>query len=150
LTAEFVVNSTRYWNGIILRFKGRHAELFYGYLKLQIFDWSVFDLEHTNLGRIDLYYDRKLKQCDKDLHLFFKNSFLLINSRKDNQSAKLGSNILRVGKRSSSNFFRVYPKSNGKELRFEIELKKTVIKKFQHYLFTDQFNIFEELLVRHF
>lgn len=124
--------------------------MFYGYLKLQIFDWSVFDLEHTNLGRIDLYYDRKLKQCEKDLHLFFKNSFLLINSRKDNQSAKLGSNILRVGKRSSSNFFRVYPKSNGKELRFEIELKKTVIKKFQHYLFTDQFTIFEELLVRHF
>ena len=95
-------------------------------------------------------YNRKLKQCNKDLHFFFKNSFLLINSRKDNQSAKLGSNILRVGKQSRSNFFRVYPKSNGKELRFEIELKKTVIKKFQHYLFTDQFTIFEELLIRHF
>lgn len=79
MTAEFVVNSSRYWNGTILRFKGRHAELFYNYLKLQIFDWSVFDLEHTNLGRIDLCYDRKLRQCDKDLHLFFKNSSLLIN-----------------------------------------------------------------------
>lgn len=66
-TAEFVVNSNRYWNGTTLRFKGRHAELFYGYLKFQIFDGSVFDLEHTNLGRIDLCYDRKLKQCDKDL-----------------------------------------------------------------------------------
>jgi hypothetical protein len=97
-----------------------------------------------------LCYDRKLKQCNKDLHFFFKNSFLLINSRKDNQSAKLGYNILRVGKQSRSNFFRVYPKSNGKELGFEIELKKTVIKKFQHYLFTDQFTIFEELLIRHF
>lgn len=149
-TAEFVVNLNKYWYGTTLRFKGRHAELFYSYLKSQTFDWSVFDLEHTNLGRIDLCYDRKLKECDKDLHLFFKNSFLRINSRKDNLGAKLGSNILRIGKRSSSNFFRVYLKSNGKELRFEIELKKTVIKNFQHYLFTNQFNVFEELLVRHF
>lgn len=29
-------------------------------------------------------------------------------------------------------------------------MKKTVIKNFQHYLFTDQFTVFEELLVRHF
>lgn len=31
-----------------------------------------------------------------------------------------------------------------------MELKKTVVKKFQHYLFTNQFNTFEELLVCHF
>lgn len=97
-TAEFVVNLNKYWYGTTLRFKRRHAELFYSYLKSQTFDWSVSDLEHTNLGRIDLCYDRKLKQCDKDLHLFFKNSFLRINSRKDNLGAKLDSNILRIGK----------------------------------------------------
>ena len=66
-SAKFILNSNRNWNGTTLRFKGEHAELFYSYLKFQIFDWSVFDLEHTNLGRIGLCYDRKLKQCDKNL-----------------------------------------------------------------------------------
>lgn len=57
---------------------------------------------------------------------------------------------LKIGKRSSSNFSRVYLKSNGKKLRFKIELKKTLIKNFQHYLFINSFNIFEDLIVRHF
>ena len=91
-----------------------------------------------------------MKQGDKDLNLFFENSFKRINSKKDNRRAKIDNNILRVGKRSSSNFFRVYLKPNGGELRFEIELKKTVVKKFQHYLFSDQTEVFEELLTTHF
>ena len=82
-----------------------------------------------NVGHIvDLCYDRKLKANDKDLHLFFEDSYKQVNSKKNNPTAKIGNNILRVGKRSSSNFFRVYLKSNGKELRFEIELKKIVLK----------------------
>ena len=149
-SAEFVVNSNKHWKGSILRFRGRHAQWFYKDLKFQKLDWSIFDFEDTNLGRVDLCYDRKLKASDKDLNLFFENSSRRINSKKDNRSAKSDNNILRVGKRSSSNFFRVYLKPNGRELRFEIELKKTVVKIFQHYLFTDQFETFEELLTRHF
>ena len=71
-------------------------------------------------------------------------------TKKIIKEPKIGNNILRVGKRSSSNFFWVYLKPNGRELQFEIELKKTVVKKFQHYLFTDQIKIFEELLTTHF
>ena len=149
-SAEFVVNSNKHWKGSILRFRGRHAQWFYKDLKFQKLDWSIFDFEDTNLGRVDLCYDRKLKASDKDLNLFFENSSRRINSKKDNRSAKSDNNILRVGKRSSSNFFRVYLKPNGRELRFEIELKKTVVKNFQHYLFTDQFETFEELLTTHF
>ena len=119
-------------------------------MKFQKFDWSVFDFEDTNLGRVDLCYDRKLKATDKYLNIFFENSVKQINSKKDNQSAKSGNNILRVGKRSSCNFFRVYLKPNGRELRFEIELKKTVVKNFQHYLFTNQFETFEETITAHF
>ena len=91
-----------------------------------------------------------MKASDKDLNHFFKISSIRINSKKDNRSAKSNDNILRVGKRSSSNFFRIYLKPNGKEIRFEIELKKTVAKNFQHYLFTNQFETFEELLTTHF
>ena len=91
-----------------------------------------------------------MKQSEKDLNIFLENSSKQINSKNDNRSAKIANNILRVGKRSSSNFFRVYLKPNGRELRFEIELKKTVVKKFQHYLFTDQLERFKELLTTHF
>ena len=149
-SAEFTVNLNMYWRGTTLSFKGKHAQLFYDDLKFQKLDWFIFDLRSTNLGRIDLCYDRKLKANDKDLHLFFEDSYKQVNSKKNNPTAKIGNNILRVGKQSSSNFFRVYLKSNGKELRFEIELKKIVLKNFQHYLFTNQFEVFEKLLVRHF
>jgi DNA relaxase NicK len=93
-------------------------------LKFQKIDWSIFDIETTNLGRIDLCYDRKLKVTDKDLTRFLKNSSRRINNKNNKRKAKNNNSILRVGKRSSSNFFRVYLKSNGKEIRFEIELKK--------------------------
>ena len=86
---------------------------------------NIFDFEDINLGRVDLCYDRKLKLSNKDLILFLENSSRRINSKKGNQNAKIGNKILRVGKRSISNFFRIYLKSNGRELRFEIELKKS-------------------------
>lgn len=119
-------------------------------MQFQKLDWSIFDLTFTNLGRVDLCHDRELKENDKNLHLFFENSYKQINSKNENLTAKLGNNILRIGKRSSSNFFRVYLKPNGKELRFEIELKKTLVKKFQYYLFTNQFEVFEKFLTKHF
>ena len=72
-----------------------------------------------------MYYDRRLKKNDRDLHLFFLNSYQGVCSKSVSLSAKLGDNILRIGKRSSCNFFRVYLRPNGKDLRFEIELKKT-------------------------
>ena len=28
-------------------------------------DWKAFDLDNTNLSRIDLYYDRKFKKSDE-------------------------------------------------------------------------------------
>ena len=93
-SAEFVVNSNKHWKESILSFRGRHAQWFYKDLKFQKLDWSIFDFEDTNLGRVDLCYDRKLKASDKDLNLFFENSSRRINSKKDNRSAKSDSNIL--------------------------------------------------------
>lgn len=149
-SAEFVVNLNQHWKGTTLRFKGKDAQCFYNDLKSQKLDWYIFDLQYTNLGRIDLCYDRKLNQFDKDLTIFLENSYKRVLSTNQNQNVKIANNILRIGKRSSSNFFRVYLKPNGRELRFEIELKKTVVKNFQHYLFTNQLEVFEELLTAHF
>ena len=53
-SAEFVVNLNKHWRGTTLRFKGKDAQWFYKDVKYRKLDWSVFDLEYTNVGRIDL------------------------------------------------------------------------------------------------
>jgi hypothetical protein len=121
-------------------------------LKFKKLDWTVFDLDSTNFSRIDLCYDRELNSTDRDPHLFLENSCQTINEKNDKRNAKIRKNgkILWIGKRSSSNFFRVYLKPGRKKIRFEIEVKKDGVKKFQHDLFTGQFERFEELLTQHF
>ena len=104
------------------------------------------------MGRIDLCYDRELNSTDRDPHLFLKNSYQNINRKNGERHAKMSNNgnVLWIGKRSSSNFFRVYLKPCKKKIRFEIEVKKDEVKKFQHDFFTGQFERFEELLTKHF
>jgi len=84
----------------------------------------------------------------KALNLFLENSC----KKNENRYAKISNNgnILWIGKRSSSNFFRVYLRPGGRDIRFEIEVKKAGVKKFQHYLLRGQFEKFEELLAAHF
>jgi len=151
-SANFIINSTKYWKGTTLCFKGNSAQLFYQDLKVKKLDWTVFDLDSTNLGRIDVCYDRELNSTDRDPHLFLENSCHIINEKNVEPGAKISKNgnILWIGKRSSSNFFRVYLKPGMKKIRFEIEVKKNEVKKFQHDLFTGQFERFEELLTKHF
>jgi len=74
-SASFIVNSTKYWRGRTLCFKGNSAQLFYQDLKFKKLDWAVFDLDSTNFGRIDLCYDRELNSTDTDPHLFLENSY---------------------------------------------------------------------------
>ena len=151
-SAKFIVDSTKYWRDTTLCFKRNSAQLFYEGLKFKKLDWVIFDLDSTNLGRIDLCYDRKLKSTDTGPHLFLENSSQNINEKNDEQRAKISKNgnILWIGKRSSSNVFRVYLKPSMKKIRFEIEVKKDEVKKFQHDLFTGKFERFEELLIEHF
>ena len=150
--AEFRTNYTKYWPGTIISFSGNHAQFFYEAIKIKQFDKDIFDLDSTNIGRIDLCYDRKIKQSDQTQNLdsFLKNCSTKINSKADAPKAEIVKGVLRVGKRSSPNYFRIYPKPNGKFIRFELELKKSAIKKFQYYFFLNQFEKLEELLARHF
>ena len=143
---EFIVNSSKHWRGTILCFKGNSASRFYEDLKGHPLDWVLFDLEYTNLGRLDLCYDRELKESDGDPYIFLKESCY----RNENRQARMPTNVLRVGSRSGPNYFRVYLRKNGRDIRFELEIKKDVGKKFQHYLFTSQFEKFEELLCEYY
>lgn len=150
--AEFRTNYTKYWPGTIISFSGKTAQFFYETIKNKELDKDIFDLDSTNIGRIDLCYDRKIKQSDsvQTLDSFLKNSCTKINSKVDVSKAEVLKGVFRVGKRSSPNYFRVYPKSNGKCIRFELELKKSAVKKFQSYFFLHQFEKWEELLTCHF
>jgi hypothetical protein len=86
---EFLVNSSKDWRGTILCFKGNSAGRFYEDLKGHQLDWVVFDLEYTNLGRLDLCYDRELKET----YIFLKESC----DRNENRPARMPTNVLRVG-----------------------------------------------------
>ena len=67
---------------------------------------------------------------------------------------------MRIGSRSSSNFYRVYQKEKKINydvysevmdgLQFELELKKKGIKSFQQFLFDNQIEELEERLTQHF
>ena len=63
--AEFRVNSQKYWSGTSLSFSGNQSTWFYKTIKRKGLDWEVLDFDNTNLSRIDLYYDRKLKKSDE-------------------------------------------------------------------------------------
>jgi len=59
--------------------------------------------------------------------------------------------VLRIGSRSSSNYYRVYQKHNGLQfLQFELELKNQLVKSFQKILFDNSIEEFEHSLSKHF
>jgi hypothetical protein len=150
--AEFRVNSQRYWYGTSLSFSGNQSTYFYKTIKGKGLDWEILDFDNTNLGRIDLYYDRKLKESDRveNFDLFLEKCCTQIKEKDSRKTPKVEKGVLRVGKRGSGNYFRLYRRPNGKDIRFELELTKSVVKNFQFYLFSNQFEKFEELLCIHF
>jgi DNA relaxase NicK len=95
------------------------------------------DFDNTNLSRIDLSYDRKLKKSDEieNFDSFLEECCSQIEKADKRKIVIVDKSVLRVGKRESGNYFRVYRRPNGKDIRFELELKKSAIKKFQSYFF---------------
>ena len=143
-----------FWLGSKINFSGTNADYFYNLVKKGQVDWSIF--KEVSLSRFDIHYFRQSTSVDSNQQVkdFMESACNRIREKSKRRKVSFDPTrepyILKVESRSSSNFFRVYLKPNGRELRFEIELKKTVVKNFQHYLFTDQFETFEELLTTHF
>ena len=52
------------------------------------------------------------------------------------------------GSRTSSNYYRIYQTEQG--VKFELELKNSLVKSFQSFLFNNQIEIFEQKLALHF
>jgi len=107
-------------------------------------------LDNTNLGRIDLYYDRKLKESDRfeDFESFLIDAATIIESRARFIKIELKAQSLAIGDRKTNpNFFRIYKRPNGNFIRFELEMKFKVAKKFQFSLFASQFEKLETQLI---
>lgn len=146
--------SKSYWVGIKINFSGKHAAYLYSFIKKHQFNWNLFELENTNLGQIDLHYFRKLKITDQNEQVehFMEKCCQSICAKSKRRKAKWGreSNglILKIGSRSSSNFYHVYKKSNG--LEFELELKNELVKSFQKLLVNNCIKRFEHELSKYF
>jgi hypothetical protein len=116
-------------------------------------NWKRMDLDNTNLGRIDLYYDRQLKKSDRgeDFEAFLSDAAETISSGSRSLVVDLKPQSLAMGNRKTNpNFFRIYKKTNGRFIRFELEIKLEVAKNFQFFLFAVQFERLESKLIQHY
>jgi hypothetical protein len=68
--------------------------------------------------------------------------------RRAHWSRESNALVLRIGNRSSSNYYRVYQKHNG--LQFELELKNQLVKSFKKLLFDNSIQEFEDKLSKQF
>ena len=158
--------SNSYWTGMTVRFSGENGKYFYSLVKKKLINWYMFDLSCTNLGRFDLYYFRKSNPTNQDdpPESFMENSCEKVNSKSKRKKASWKTTrrgpIMRIGNRSSSNYYRVYQKMKrinydvysevNQGLEFELELKGQLVKSFQQFLFANQIEEFEGRLVEHF
>ena len=151
--AKFLTSHTKHWVGTRLEFDGGHASKFYQMIKENPLNWKRMDFDNTNLGRIDLYYDRKFKESDRgeDFEAFLSDAAKTISLGSRSLAVDLKPQALRIAHRKTSpNFFRVYKKSNGKFIRFELEMKLETAKNFQFFLFAGQFETLESKLIQHY
>ena len=83
-----------------------------------------------------MYYNRKFKRGDEveNFDSFLEECRNQIEKTDKRKRVIIDKGVSRVGIRGSGNYFRVYRKSNGKNIRFELELTKSVIKNFDLFL----------------
>ena len=143
-----------YWDGIKIDFSGNNAAQVYKLIQEQKFDWNIFQLSNLSLSRFDLCYFRERQDTDQkdELEIFFSNSISKLANRHKKNSLNFDQStkgyILRIGNRKSSNFYRIYQTKTG--LRFELEIKKNLIKQFSDLLFCYDIEQFEKVLTKHF
>lgn len=148
-----------YWDGTTISFSGTNAAQIYKSIQRRHFDWTVFKDYKINLGRFDLFYFRKDKTTDPndnylELEKFMEKSCQRVRDKSKRRHASWHRNskglILKVGSRTSSNYYRVYKKNGQSGLKFELEIKHKAVQSFQPYLFSNHIQTFEHNLTKHF
>ena len=113
-----------FWQGIVLVFSGDNANYFFNILKTTNFDFTIFDLDRTNLTRIDLNHLIDISATKENLKEFFNS--IIEKTRISNRSfsykkdPETGFDILTIGSRTSMRYYRIYKIENS--LKFEYEI----------------------------
>ena len=143
--ADFYIGEVDYWKGTTLRFSGNNAAIFYDIYKnlnYQHFDPLIFNMKFLSLGRLDLKYDRMITHADPSFTQFLEETKLRQPSKVKTQ---LNRQSLKVwARKNSPKHYRVYLRKNGKEIRFELELKREKAKAYQQSFFRQDFDEFEK------
>lgn len=146
-SAQFVQEEVEFWKGTSIRVSGKQAAKFYKLISQNPLDSDIFDLNSISLGRIDIKYDYKITSKDSSILSFLEETHRLQDKKR---TAKIDYNqqLLTIWKRKNApQYYRVYLLKNGKELRFELELKLEKAKAYQHSLFQGAFQEFEHGLI---
>ena len=143
------VHRAPFWQGTVLHFSGPNASLFYSLVQKKLINWKIFS--SGILSRFDLYYSRNnktddkisprdfLHDCQKQLEQINKNVQLEKNSKGC---------ILKIGNRSSNNYFRIYETKNS--LKFEHEMKGKFLQNPHSLLVSNNLKNFEQELTNHY
>ena len=161
---EYDPEFNTFWSGCKINFSGTNADYLYTLIKQGKLDWSIFN--DVSLSRFDIHYFRKSNSVDSNQRVkdFMESSFNSIRAKSKRRKVSFDRTqapyILKVGSRSSSNYYRVYQKTkeinhgvyieSTEGLQFELEIKKDFLKSFQQFLFNNRIDEFEERLTQHF
>lgn len=128
----------------------------YSIIRKNQLDWEIFDSEHISLGRFDInyfYQDRDyfsyqttrifLRRCQEFIGDLPRKRWTRLE-----EDPKKNDLILKICKRGNPNYQRIYFKPEG--LKFELELRKYKAKQFQHWLFENRIQEFENQIMEHF
>jgi hypothetical protein len=79
-----------------LSFSGNQSTYFYKTIKGKGLDWEILYFDNTNLGRIDLYYDRKLKESDRveNFDSFLEKCCTQIKEKDSRKTPKVEKGVL--------------------------------------------------------
>lgn len=153
---EYKPEAKSFWTGTKISYSGRNASEFYNIIQTQTFDWTVLTVNQVTLSRFDLCYEKHIAQHSLDqLIPFLRECQNVIQTRSKRIVSDYKTNAtglkLTIGSRQSANFYRIYcRKSDPNLVRFELEIKKNLVQKFQKYLFEYNFTILESTMVKHF
>ena len=120
-------------------------------LELRLFYLVKMLTIFKSLGWIDLCFSlvNELSQASKSFDKFLVDSRSHIQDHTNTKHIKLqdfpNGKMLKVNRRNNSRHYRVYQKDE--TVRFELELKHRQTKLVQDYLFQNQLDMFEHLLV---
>lgn len=142
-----------YWDGIKLDFSGNNGNQLYNLIVANEINWEKFNHEKgLQLCRIDLCYVRNKPNNNTSVQSFLKQCYEKVaqNNVIKNFSLQKDSNslILKIGKRGSPNYYRVYEKNT--EIRFELEQRETKIKALQKLIFKHHIKEFEQIMTENF